>query len=404
MKTLDLILTLVLLLAAPRAAAQEPLTLTGSVVQAGRSGPVVAASVMADDGRTATVTNDDGRFILKVPPSTRTITVSHLGYASRTVDVPRPARPLRIALQSTPIMLDEIVVADPETLLREAIARIPQNYADAPMLQQCFYRETTRKGRRFIYVAEAITDMYKRAYAAGIQLDRVAIRKARRLVSTHASDTLGAKISGGPVLPIDLDVVKNLDYLLNEATLSRYAFALRPAPSTDGQGQVVVSIEPRQRGEVALLGGDFYINTATLAITHADLRLDMDDRAAATRFMLRSKPMGVRFTPRSLEIHLSYKANATGRLSLAYIRSDIDFKCDWRRRLFSSPYRVTAEMVVTDEAAATNPIRGKSSFQSREALYDHPEYFGDPAFWEQYNIIAPTETLEKGIERFIKKR
>ena len=61
-------------------------------------------------------------------------------------------------------------------------------------------------------------------------------------------------------------------------------------------------------------------------------------------------------------------------------------------------------MVVTHEAPdAFMTIKGRDAFRKHEALYDHPEYFGDPEFWEQYNIIAPTESLEKGIERFIKK-
>lgn len=403
MKTSDLLLCLLLLLAALPISAQEPITISGRVMASGRGGALAAVSVMADDGSTGTVTNDDGHFILKAPRATRTITVSHLGYATRTIEVANAKEPLLIRLQPTTIMLDEIVVADPAALLREAIARVPQNYAAQPMLQRCFYRETTRKGRRYIYVAEAITDMYKRAYTQGINLDRVGILKARRLVSTQASDTLGAKIAGGPVMPVELDIVKNTEYLLNSRVLAHYAFDMKPAPSVDGQGQVVVSITPRQRSDEALLAADFYISTATLAITHVDMKLDMSDRERATRFMLRSKPAGVRFTPRNLEIHLSYNADAEGRLSLNYMRSDIDFKCDWKRRLFSSPYRVTAEMVVTHEAPAeTNPIRGKSSFARREALYDHPEYFGDPEFWEQYNIIAPTESLEKGITRFIK--
>lgn len=384
--------------------AQEPITITGKVTDADNGRAMYAVSIMADDGHTGTVTNEDGLFMLKLPASTQTINFSHLGYKTRSITLPQKPVFLKIKLKPTTVILKEVLVADPETVLKTAIRNIPVNYSSRPLSQQCFYRETTRKGKRYIYVAEAITDMYKRSYAHGVTNDKVAIRKARRLISTQSSDTLGAKIAGGPTIPIYLDIVKNLDYLLNDKQLALYQFSMMPSPSDNNNAQVVVRIEPKYVTEYALLWGDFYINTETYAIKHVDLQLDMRDRNKATKFMLKSKPIGVRFTPRSLTIHINYQENAFGQLSLNYIRTDTDFKCEWKRKLFASPYRVTSEMVVTHEAPdAFMTIKGRDAFRKHEALYDHPEYFGDPEFWEQYNIIAPTERLEKGIERFIKK-
>lgn len=401
MKTIKLLTALLLLVTCPLQA-QDIVTITGKVVDKSNSRELGAVSVVADNGHTATVTNANGVFEIKVPRETRQLNFSHLGYASRHVDVPKDGKPLRVALSPTAIMLDEILVADPEDILRLAIKNIPDNYAAAPVSQRCFYRETTQKGRRFIYVAEAINDMYKEAYSKGIFKDHVSIPKARRLVSTQVSDTLGAKIVGGPVTPITLDIMKNLDFMLSNDRLGLYNYTLKPAA---GQGKVVVSMEPKDIiVQEALLYGDFYIDTRTMAVTHIDLKLDLRREVAATAYMLRHKPAGVRFKPRGLEIHVNYKPDPTGRLSLSYIRSEISFKCEWKRKLFASPYKVTSEMVVTDEQAIkTIPRKGKDFFRERETLYDHPEYFGDPDFWEQYNIIPPTHTLEKGIKAFIKK-
>lgn len=106
----------------------------------------------------------------------------------------------------------------------------------------------------------------------------------------------------------------------------------------------------------------------------------------------------------SLTIHINYQEKAFGQLSPNYIRADTGFKREWEHKFFASPCRVTSEMVATHEAPnAFMTIKGRDAFQKRETLRDHPEHFGDPEFWEQYNIIAPTESLEKGIERFIKK-
>ena len=61
-------------------------------------------------------------------------------------------------------------------------------------------------------------------------------------------------------------------------------------------------------------------------------------------------------------------------------------------------------MVVTDmKTENVKPVRGRQVFLSHESLYDRVEFFNDSTFWQQYNIIEPTESLEKGIERLKKK-
>ena len=69
-------------------------------------------------------------------------------------------------------MLQDVLVADAEDVLKIAIQNIPKNYVMEPQLYDCFYRETTCKGRRFIYVAEAVMQMYKMATDRGIDFDK----------------------------------------------------------------------------------------------------------------------------------------------------------------------------------------------------------------------------------------
>ena len=49
------------------------------------------------------------------------------------------------------------------------------------------------------------------------------------------------------------------------------------------------------------------------------------------------------------------------------------------------------------------PIRGRDSFDQRDAFFDRVDYFRDPAFWQDYNIIEPTESLDKAVHRLLKK-
>lgn len=397
-----LVVVFACLLMALTASAQGIMTISGRVTDRSNGHELNAVSVIADDGHTATVSNANGQFEIKVPVGTRTLTFSRLAYHTLKVAVTETGKPMNVRMSPSTVMLDEVLIADPEDVLRLAIQNLPLNNTVVPMNQQCFYRETTQKGKRFIYVAEAITDMYKTAYTEGITRDKVAIMKARRLISTLATDTLGAKIVGGPVIPVNLDIMKNLNYVLSDDLLGQYEYAMRPAP---GHGQVVVTISPSSAtSDMARLYGDFYIDVSSFAVTHIELKLDMRNEFNATMFMLKSKPAGVRFKPRGMELYINYKKDLNGRLSLSYIRTELSFKCEWKRKLFAAPYVVTSEMVVTDQHTENaQPVKGMSYFREREVLYDHPEYFGDPKFWEQYNIIAPTHTLEKGIKAFLKK-
>lgn len=405
MKYLQILLFIIL--SATTLHAQDLVTVTGRVTDADTRQPVNAASVTDLSGHYATVTNEDGTFILKTGDNESFIRVSHIGYNSQKVKIVKD-KELRITLKPASISLNTILAAKPEDVVAIAIKSIGDNYTSKPVTQRCFYRETTRKGNRYIYVAEAITDMYRTPYTDGINFDKVAIIKARRLISTSVKDTLGAKLMGGPTTPLTLDAVKNPDFLLNKENLAYYDFSMNPTLSDDGKGLVKVTITPKKESSYncpyALLYGDIYITTDSIAITHLDLQLDLTDKVKATRAMLYSKPIGVRFKPKGLTTYLSYKPDNTGRLSLSYIRTEVSFVCEWKRKFFAAPYHVVSEMVVTDELTdSVKPIKTRDSFKRHESLYDHPEYFRDPGFWQQYNIIAPSESLEKGVSRLLKK-
>jgi hypothetical protein len=60
--------------------------------------------------------------------------------------------------------------------------------------------------------------------------------------------------------------------------------------------------------------------------------------------------------------------------------------------------------VTSHDDQLAQPISGRESFDQHDAFYDKVEYFRDPAFWEDYNIIEPTVSLDRAIDRLLKKR
>ena len=400
------LVTFILLLAVSIGMRAQNVVLSGTV-SSDRTGERIAhATIVAEGLGVAVVTNDDGYFTLKTETQPDAITVSHLGYQSRRISLKgKTAENIKIRLKPTAIALQELVVwtDNPRQLVDIAIRKIPENYARKPELYKCFYRETAMKRQHYIYVAEGVVDMYKTAYNRTADRDRVAIVKGRRLLSPKRGDTLSVKVMGGPVQPIQLDIAKNLDFLLNAEELANYTFRMEPTTTINDRLQYVVSLWPNAIQPYALYTGKLYIDRETLAFTRAELSLDMSNKEKATAYMLIRRPRGVRFRPKELTTLIDYRTE-NGVTRISYIRNTFRFNCDWRRRLFATSFAAFCEMVVTDHTDTdVRPITGRSSFDSRDSFYDRVDYFQDPDFWENYNIIEPSESLDHAIDKLMKR-
>jgi hypothetical protein len=162
-------------------------------------------------------------------------------------------------------------------------------------------------------------------------------------------------------------------------------------------------MEPDCAMPYALYHGKLYIDCERLAFTRIELDLDMSDKDKATRTMLVKKPLGVRFKPRELSSVVDYRYE-DGVTRISYLRNTFRFNCDWKKRLFATSFTATCEMVVTDSSSGdVQPIASRSSFDSRDAYYDKVEYFMDPDYWRSYNIIEPSESLDKAIRKLVSK-
>ena len=211
---------------------------------------------------------------------------------------------------------------------------------------------------------------------------------------------------GGPNYAVQLDVVKNDEFLLDADELDLYELKMEVPTTIADRLQYVVSLAPRLTTDYALYYGRLYIDQESLAFTRAELELDMRDLLKATRALLVKKPVGLRFRPKEMSLVVDYRTGTDGLTRISYLRATMRFNCDWRRRLFATSFSAFCEMAVTSitSGADVQPIRGRGSFDQRDAFFDKVDYFRDPAFWEDYNIIEPTESLDKAIGRLLKKR
>lgn len=359
-----------------------------------------------------TVTNAEGVFSLKIPhmDTIPQLELSHIGYmnARFSASAPEGSNNMYATILMIPIalQLNEVVAYgnSARRIVEEAMERIPKNYPSGESMTSAFYRETVQKGHRYISISEAMLDVYKTSYKQRTSdRDKVQIDKARRLLSQKQSDTLGVKVVGGPNLPLFMDVVKNAYALFDEETLDYYSFVQEPSVFIDDRLQYVISFRPRVKLDYALYVGRVFIDREHLAFTRAEFELDLSDRERAIAAILYKKPLGLRFRPQKVSFLITYRQH-DGVTCLNYICNEMCFKCDWKRRLFSSSYVARSEMVAVDrEEHPERVIARRDAFKPYQVFYDIVKEYWSEDFWKDYNIIEPTESLEDAVKKLRKQ-
>ena len=186
--------------------------------------------------------------------------------------------------------------------------------------------------------------------------------------------------------------------MLDKASLHYYKYKMENSVMINERLHYVISFEPQVVMPYALFYGNLYIDQETLAFSRAEFNLSMDDRNKVTQAILRKKPFRLHFKPEEVAYLVTYK-------QLNYVRNEVRFKCDYKRRLFSTNYTIISEMVVTDRQENNiAKIPAREAFSDRYSLLDKVSNFYDANFWEGYNIIEPTESLESAVNKLKKQQ
>lgn len=389
--------------------ADDYYTISGAVKDLRTKKAVEYVNVSAVGSNTGTITNEDGEFTFKISKDSnaKEILLSCIGYYNAKITINGKSSEGR-TFYITPeaYVLSEIQVfswRNPRDLIKAALDKVENNYVLSPNSLTGFYRETIQKRRRYINISEAVIEIYKGAYNQSVEQDRVKILKGRKLISPKASDTLSVKLQGGPNMTIYMDIVKNPYFLLDPEIIQYYTYKMGDATTIDDRLQYVVHFEPQMVLPYPLYIGTFYIDRETLAFTRAEFKIDMRDRQKVTNTILIEKPRGLRFTPEEVAYVVTYKQQGD-RTYLNYIRNDIKFKCDWKRKLFATNYVVCGETVITDRTDRdVVKIPAREAFSMRQSLSREVSLYQDENFWGMYNIIEPTESLEDAVNKLKKQ-
>ncbi len=380
----------------------------GKIMDSQNGRPVVFASVFIMGTHIGTVSNSEGKFLLKVPERYKghKIGFSSMGYKTMALSVNDLVRGKDNVIRLVPdvIPLEPVVVEhlDPWMLLRAYRSRIKENYGKQAAMMTAFYRETVKKRNKYLSVGEAVLDIYKAPYG-GIESDRVHIYKGRKAEYVTKEDTLMMKLQGGPVTMVMLDVVKNPGDLLSPMALSYYDLSFDGEVMIDGRRTYVIRFDQKDTVSVPLYKGVIYLDKKTYAIAAMEFSISPKKLDQAAKYMIIRKPAGLTVDVLGASYLVKYRYQS-GRWMLNYVRIENRFRCKWEKKLFRANYTITSEAAITDVdyKNITKP-RFREAARRGDIFIEDIKAFQDTAFWGEDNVIRPEESIQAAIRKIRRK-
>ncbi len=381
----------------------------GKVVDSKTNKALPFATIEALGSNTATVTNIDGEFIIKIERNSEVsqLKISYLGFQNKILELDKfsDRRSYTVELDQSTIQLKQVTIRpkDAMELIDDVLANIRDNYSDQPMMMRGFYRETIQRGRNYVSISEAIIDVYKGSYVNEYQVDQVKLFKGRRSADVERMDTVLFKVQGGPNTTILMDVVKNPYILLSEEYLDIYDFRLSDVITIDDRLHYVISFNQKEYVDDPYYKGRLYIEMDKLAISEAEFELNVENQDQAARLFIRRKPMGMSIIPERAAYRAKYTIEEN-RWYFSYARAEVKFKVNWKKKFFNTTYSTMSELAITDRTyEGIEKFAGKERFKSNDILNEKVYIFFDQGFWGGYNVIEPDQSIESAIRRLNRK-
>lgn len=380
----------------------------GKITDSRSNEALVFATITIDGTNIATVSNSEGFFLLKVPkeiPVSTNINISYLGYRQKTISLSdlEPDKN-KIELDVLSISLSEVNVApkDAHQIIREVISRKQDNYMQEPLRMTTFYRETIKRRRSYVSLAEAVIDVHKQPYSS-YRLDGLRLFKARKDVDYSKMDTITFKLQGGPYSALMLDVMKDPYSILSLEEMDYYDFDLDNITMVDNKIIYIIDFKQKKYVDDPLFYGKLYIDVESMGITSVNFSINIEDKNKASAMFIKRKPAGATVYPTEASYLVNYRKQ-DGKYFYSYSRGQITFKINWEKKLFNTSYTSTLEMAVTDwQLASERPFKPNERIKPNMVLQDNVEGFEDPQFWGDYNVIEPESSIESVIKKIQKR-
>ncbi len=384
---------------------EEYLEYSGKVVDYETGSPLIFASLEVSNTNISTITNNDGEFSLKVPTTLQnsSVIISFLGYKQKRLELSSLKKTKnKISLIAQITKLPETTVKvykDPKELVKQTLKRKGVNNLDQRVLMTGFYRETIKKRRKNVSLAEAIVTVYKQPYTSQ-RKDDIQLYKARKSTDYSKLDTVALKLQGGPFNALYVDLMKYPEYIFTSEMWSYYNFTYAPSTTINGKVVYVVSFIQKPSVIEPLYYGKLFIDAETLALSSAIYNLNVENKELTGSMFVKKKPKDVNVYPTRAAYRVDYREK-NGKWYYSYSNVQISFKINRKRKLFNSIYSLSSEMAITDWKIndTKENLKAKDRIRPSIIIADETSGFSDPEFWGAYNVIEPEKSIESAINK-----
>ncbi|MBN2766074.1 MAG: carboxypeptidase-like regulatory domain-containing protein [Paludibacteraceae bacterium] len=380
----------------------------GVVLDKSTGNGLAFANISVQETNISTVSNTSGEFIVKIPLSKKNIKIlfRYVGYRNELV-IPESASggSFRVLMEPVSVELPEVSVIskDANALMKAVFENVGKNYAGNEMAMTAFYRETIRRNRNYVSVAEAVVDIYKQPYPS-YKADVVKLYKSRKKADYEKLDTLVFKLMGGPFNSLYLDVIKYPHIIFSDDMFANYQFSFDHSTRMDKRLIYVINFSQTTPQSEPLFFGKVYIDAQSMAIKSAVFSMNLTNKTEASKIFIVKKPFNANVIPELATYRMDF-FEQNGKWYYGYSRIELDLRVKWKRKLFDTKYENVIEMAVTnwEDASDTKAPGRRDRLRPGVVITDEASGFSDPEFWGEFNVIEPEKPIETAIKKIQRK-
>jgi hypothetical protein len=380
----------------------------GRILDKSNLEPLPYSSVYLAGKSIGTVSNESGKFLLKLNSKyiSDTVSITCIGYRKIKAPVYTLVNSERdFLLKPDVISIQEVIIRkiNPVNLLQSAAEAITSNYPQKPAILTSFYRELVKKGSRYMMVSEAILENYKSGYNQSAVSDQVKILKGRKNTDVNTRDTIMLKLKAGLNTMLMLDVVKHMPEFMSGENLPFYNYKLADIVVDNGRDQYAIEFTPVPKSQEAYYSGRILLDVRNLAFTWVEFHIDPDKLNLATDHFIVRKPPYTKVKVLKANYRIAFKA-VGNKYYLHLIQCEMEFRIRDKKQLAGSVYNTRLEMAVTDiDTVNAGRFRFRETARLHEFFEDQLGAY-DESFWGEYNFISPSESLEEALMKLSKTR
>lgn len=357
----------------------------------------------------ATMTNADGEFLLKYPAGAMkkdSLTISYMGYKNLKLPLSGLHQSMKIQLMPSVVSLKEIVIrpVSAESIIRQAIKNIPENYDTRPFEMKGFYREVGKVDTNYLSFAEASLNILNGGYNQNNTKDKIVINKERnlkKLGEKEINNPFNMAIDGAPYDIISNDIAKNPARILGKNYFKKYKFELAGSIAVNGEEAYLINFDQQDDLKEALYKGKLTILKSSYAIVAIDVALSPKGIAyAKADISFIAKPifslLGYSFRKLNEEFSEQYvKINNYWYPYFYKISSVHHLKAKYKH--LEGKLAVRAELFISK--INLSPQGNYKHVMSKGYVFKNYVTSYNDDYWGDYNFIKPTNSLKELAEK-----